>query len=223
MTADELVNHISDQMVLSAPDAKARILKELNIRYRTVTSSIGLVTTRRVEVTQPVTLNSQIVVFTGVEKLDAIFYKVTQNNVTTNNTLDEITNDEMIKERIRSSTPSKFSVFTISPNSVTIKINLVQTTGTPLVLYADGLADASSLSGTASPAFPASFHDILIHGVEADEYKRKEKAQLAADAEQKFESRLSDLRMFIAKSAYMDLHRGKHAKAEDWWDYNRNQ
>lgn len=210
-------------MALTAPDAKARILKELNIRYRHVTSSIGLITSRRVEVFQPVVLNTQMVTFTGIEKIDALFYKVTQNNVTTNKFLDLITDDEMLNERIRSQSPSKYSIFNMNFNSIIVKINMVQTTGTPLVLYAHGLVDASNLSGTASPIFPASFHDILIHGVEADEYKRKRQTPESNDSEQKFENRLSDLRMFIAKSAYQDIHRGKHSKAEDWWDYNRNQ
>lgn len=223
MTCDELVNHIADEMALTAPDAKSRILKELNIRYRHVTSSIGLITSRRVQVSQPVTLNSQMLTFAGIEKIDALFYPVSQNNVTTNKFLDLVTNDEMLNERIRSQSPSKYSVFTTAPNSIVIKINMVQTSGTPLVLFAHGLADASNLSGTASPAFPASYHDILIHGVEADEYKRKRQTQESADSEQKFENRLSDLRMFIAKSAYQDLHRGKHSKSEDWWDFNRNQ
>lgn len=218
---DELVNHIADEMALSAPDAKARILKELNIRYRRITSSIGLITSRRVEVQQNVTQNSNTVTFTGIEKIDSIFYKVSTGPVVQNKTLDLITDDEMVKERMFTAHPTKYSVFTTGPNSVTIKMNCQP--ATVFTLYAHGLVDASNLSGTASPAFPASFHDILIFGVEADEYKRKRQTQEAVASEQQFESRLSDLRMFIAKNAYQDMHRGKHAKSEDWWDYNRNQ
>jgi hypothetical protein len=52
----------------------------------------------------------------------------------------------------------------------------------------------------------------------ADEYRRKEKSDYVKEQEELFEKRLSDLRMFIAKSAYLQNYRGKHAKAEGWWD-----
>lgn len=223
MTADELITTIADELNLSNPEAIARIGKELNIRYRQVTSSIGLVTSRRVEVSQLTTVGDRSVTFTGVERLDTVYYKLTQNSVTKNMILDELTKDEMLDLKPGPGTgfPRQYCVDTYAPTSVSITLDATPT-APAYTLYATGLSDTSALSGTTSPQFPASFHDILIYGVKADEFVRKEKPQLASDAEQKFQNRLSDLRMFIAKSTYLDIHRGKHAKSEDWWDYNRN-
>lgn len=221
MTADEIVNFVADQLNLSAPDAKSRILKELNVRYRQLTSSIGLITTRRAEVSQPMTLNSQFVTFSGVERLDSVFYKTTHNSVVTNKTIDMITDEEMITETLLKSNPSKFSLYNVSPTAITIKVNSIVTTGTPPTLFAHAFVDASTLTGPSQPAFPESFHDILVHGVEADEYRRKHQNDEAQMSEQKYENRLSDLRMFIAKTAWQDIHRGKHTKSTDWWDYSR--
>lgn len=200
----------------------ARIGKELNIRYRQVTSSIGLITSRRVTVARIAVINNRNLTFNGVERLDTVYYTIVgTNNVPKNKILDEITNDEMIDLIPGTGFPRRYCVINYAPNAVTIEVDAIPTNPV-YTLNASGLSGVSTLTGTVSPQFPASFHDILIYGIKADEFIRKEKAQLAADAEQKFEARLSDLRMFIAKSAYLDIHRGKHAKSEDWWDYNRN-
>lgn len=224
MTADEIISVVADELNLSNPEAISRIGKELNIRYKQVTSSIGLITSRRVTVSQSATIGDRTITFTGVERLDTVYYTlVGTNNIPKNKILDEVTNDEMLDLNPGPGTgfPRKYCINTFSPTSVTVTVDAIPTDPV-YTLYASGLAGVGSLTGTASPQFPESFHDILIYGIKADEFIRKEKAQLAADAETKFQNRLSDLRMFIAKSAYSDIHRGKHAKSEDWWDYNRN-
>jgi hypothetical protein len=44
-----------------------------------------------------------------------------------------------------------------------------------------------------------------------------EKYQLAADRENKFQQRLSDMRMFIAKSGYLDIAQGKDKPSQTWY------
>jgi hypothetical protein len=212
MTMNELVEHTADVLGLSAPEAKARINRELNVRYKQVTSAIGMSPTRREEFSKAATIGSSFITFTGAEKLDVV-YRIVDGK---QKPLDELTDDEMRKAPVRDEPPTQFSLYSVAPSSVTVKIDCVPTT--TFTLYASGLADASSLSSTDSPAFPESYHDILVLGVTADELRRKEKDRAADRAEAKFESRLSDLRMFFAKSAYLDIYRGKHAPAEGWWD-----
>jgi len=212
MTLNEMTLHIADSLNLSSPDSKARIGRNVNVRYKRVTSAIGLVTTRREEVSKAATIGDRNITFTGIEKLDTVFRKVGTKNVI----LDELTNDEMLDLDPRDEPPTKFSVFSVAPSSVTIKLDCTPITA--FTLYAHGLADVSTLTGNDSPAFPESFHDILIHGVMADEYRKMEKDQLAREAEGYYEQRLSDLKMFIAKSAYLDIYAGKHSKRDDWWD-----
>ena len=80
---------------------------------------------------------------------------------------------------------------------------------TAFTVYADVIATAATLSGSTEPAFPESYHDILIEGVLMNEYKRSEKLALAQDAKREYESRLSDLRLWMALSPNKDLYQNK--------------
>lgn len=212
MTMNELVAYIAEEISLTSPESRARIGRALNVRYKQVTSAIGMIPTRREVVTKLATIGSQFLTFSGIEKLDVVYRKVGTKNYI----LDELTNDEMLDTTPRDEPPLSYSIFSVAPSSVTIKMDCVPTTA--FMLYTEGLADATTLTGTDSPAFPESFHDVLIHGVCADEYRRKEKPALAKDSAEKYEARLSDLKMFIAKSAYLEIYRGKHRPSEGWWD-----
>jgi hypothetical protein len=212
---NELVEHIAETLSIPSPEAKTRIARELNMRYKQVTTAIGLIPSRREEFSTLATIGSRLIAFTGAEKLDVVFRKVGTQNVI----LGEVTNDEMLDLPLRDEPPTAFSIFNVAPTTITIKIDCTPTTA--FTIYAHGLGDATTLSSNDQPAFPESFHDILVHGVKADEYRRKEKDDKAKEAEAMFMNRLSDLKMFIAKSAYLDIYRGKHAGPEGWWDWNK--
>lgn len=212
MTMNELVAYIADELNLSSPEAKARIERALNLRYKQVTTAIGLNPARREELNKQATIGSRFITFTGAEKLDIVYRKVGTRNIV----LDMLTNDEMTDTVPHDEPPTKYSVYSFTPTTVTLWLDC--TPATAFTLYASGTGDAATLSGTTSPAFPESFHDILVYGVCADEYRRKEKKDLAREAEQTFQQRLSDLRMFVAKTAYLDIYNGKHRKSEGWWD-----
>lgn len=209
-----MVFHIADAMNLQSAETKARIGRNINIRYKRITSSIGLITSRRVEVPEDVTAGSRFVTFSGIEKIDTVFYINDNKNII----LDELTHDEMLATTIRTWPPQAFSVFSTTTNTVTIMLDCEPGVDDDVTLFAHGLADASTLTGTDSPAIPESFHDILIHGAMADEYKRMEKKDYATDCERLFNDRVSDLRLFIAKSGYLTIYPGKHSKPDDWWD-----
>lgn len=206
--------YIADELNLSSPETKARIERALNVRYKQVTSAIGMVGSRREELSKLATTGNQYLTFTGAEKLDAVFRKVGTKNVL----LDQITDDDMLEATLQTSLPTKYSIYSFTPTTVTIRMNCIPVASVPFTLYANGIGDVITLSGTTSPAFPESFHDVLIYGVCADEYRRKEKVAFVKEAEENFARRLSDLKMFIAKSAYLTLYRGKNQPGEGWWD-----
>jgi hypothetical protein len=215
---NELVEYVAADLNTPSQEIKTRIGHELNVRYKQVTSSIGLIPTRRVEREASTTPDDRFVTFADIEKLDAVFRKTSDVDPGANSILlSEVTSDEMEKLSVRDDPPTKFCIHTVDPTSVTIKIDCLPVD--PTTLYASGLANASTLTNNDQPAFPESFHDILIHGVKADEYRRREKFQLAKECEMLFMQRLSDLRMFLAKSAYLDLYRGKNSVSQGWWDY----
>lgn len=215
-TLHELTLEVMDRLNLSSPEAAARIVRELNTRYKRVTSSIGLVTSRRAPITQAATIGNRDVTFSAIEKIDNVYRKVGTKNIL----LDEITFEEMIDADIVTDPPTKYCIVNVLPTSVKIRLNSVPATG--FNLYADGLASALNLAGDDSPAFPESYHDILVYGAMADEYKKMEKFDLAKDSEADFENRLSDLRMFIAKSAFLDIYQGKSQERYGWWDTQKN-
>jgi hypothetical protein len=126
--------------------------------------------------------------------------------------LKQVTPDELYLLPTKSSAPRHWAALGLNAASVDIKVDALNPT-TNTVLAADVMVNLSTLAGHNAPDFPESFHDILIFGAMADEYKRLEKMPFAQDAELNFEKRLSDLRMWIAKSAYLDIVQGKYNKA----------
>lgn len=158
------------------------------------------------------TIGNSQVVFTGIEKVNAIIDKSSGSDVP----LTEISLDSLHVAPSRTEPPKFYAIYSTGTSTVTIQVDCVPTT--TFTLYADGIANLSTISGNQSPAFPESFHDILVFGALADEYRKMEKVPLARDAEGDFERRLSDLRMFIAKSAYIDIYQGTNNTNTKWWN-----
>ena len=86
---------------------------------------------------------------------------------------------------------------------------LVGTRKGAFVLTADVEVNLATLSGVGVPAFAESFHDLLVYGAVAIELEKMEKYELAKAQEARCEGRISELRMFIAKSAYRTMWQGK--------------
>lgn len=116
--------------------------------------------------------------------------------------------------------PRNFSINRTYSTSVDIMVDCIPTT--TFTLYADGLITLSTLAGNQVPAFPESFHDILVFGAMSDEYRKMEKIPLYQASEADYEKRLSDLRMLIAKSAYQDIYQGKSIVNKRWWQQSDN-
>lgn len=211
MIFEELVGEVCERLNLTSDDAKSRVGRDLNTRYRRVTTTIGLQTSRFVQTSKAATIGNRSITFTGVEKLLAVIDKTSGIDVP----LTQITMDEMHITPLRGDPPRKFVVTNMHANTVTIYID--STPATAFTLYADGQASVTTLSGSQTPDFPESFHDILIFGAMADEYRKMDKPQLAMMAEKDYESRLSDLRMWIAKSAYQETYQGRYSGKNFRW------
>jgi hypothetical protein len=200
-------------MNLTSDQSISRVGRNINIRYKRVTSSIGIDTSRQIfDVDVQTVTNDRYLGFTGIEKINFVKDITVENKPVL---LTERTMIEMHNLPLTGGQARNYAVTNYGPNSVTIYVDTtIPETG---FLKADGLEIAETLAGAQSPQFPESFHDILIYGAVADELKKMEKFNLAKDAEMDFERRLSDLRMFIAKTAMLDIYQGKLVNEQNWW------
>lgn len=209
MTFDEIVDEIKGRLNLTSDEATTRIGELVNRRYRKVTTSIGLQTSRRVVIeltvdpTDPGSILPDLEI-EGIEKVLAIRIVSDSGGI---RVLRHLTYDEIKAIPTRTS-PFAFAVKLMEAGQVTITLDGYNTAN-EFELMVEGYISASTLSGTSVPNFPEDFHDVLVEGVMSDELRKMEKPQLAAMAEVNYREILSDLRMFIAKSAYMDMYQGK--------------
>src|SRR5688572_17183851 len=73
MTFLELVNEVTDRLNLTSDQAISRVGREINARYRRVTSSIGLGASRRVyDVAVQTVTDDKYLTFTGIEKIEVV-------------------------------------------------------------------------------------------------------------------------------------------------------
>ena len=227
MTFDDIVRDVAGRLNLTSPEAFGRIGDRVNERYRRVTSSIGMITSRR-QVQEfeidPVTPSSSTsgvdatdlpdLTFSGFEKILRITHEDEDSGgitVLKKMTYDQLDNVNRLTDRL----PRAWADKRMGSHQVTISLDSWSST-TTFTLKVEGYDVADVLADDAEPFLPTDFHDILTEGAMADEYMKMEKPQLSAIREQKYESRLSDLRMFIAKSGYMDTYQGKDRPSQ-WY------
>lgn len=218
MTFDTIVAKVMKRMNLTSSDATTRIGEFVNERYRQATSSIGL---------EPVRLQATTVTFAAgyaglpeitandYDKINRVQLLDTTVTPSTTRTLKEMTYDELTSMPTNNGLPHAYAIKLMAAHSVTYVIDAYPTTAFSLRL--DGYSRLQDASGSAEPIFPEDFHDLLIHGAMADELRKMEKPQLAQTAEGKYDGRVSDLRMFIAKSAYLDIAQGKDKPSVSWY------
>jgi hypothetical protein len=207
MTFDQIVTDIMDRLNLSSSVAQTRIGRAVNRKYRLVTTAIGMDLSRRATTQATVTIGVSDLVFSNTEKI----ISVTNRTSTPYRRLSQVTLDELRQSMpfSTSNSPSKYAESSVHADSVTITLNVIPQTA--FTLYAEVQTAVSDLSGSNEPAFPESYHDVLIEGVMGDELRKMEKPQLATLAQNEFQRILSDLKMWMAKSAFLDVYQGKTA------------
>lgn len=218
MTFDEIVDDVLDRLNLTSLEARERIEGFVNQRYKKVTSSIGLITSRRTvfditcDPTDPDTELPEVVI-TGIQKVMAVRYTGSNASVLV---LKEKTYDEIVNFATNSHTPRAWAVKLMGNGEVRIVLDSFETANS-FVLHIEAYEVAPVLEGTLEPFFPEDFHDILIEGAMSDELRKMEKPQLAQISEANYQQRLSDLRFFIAKSTYLDIVQGKDKPGQLWY------
>ncbi len=197
----ELINEVADRLNLTSDQAMARIGRSVNERYRWMASSIGLQTSVRGTVTATATIGSRFLTF-AAEKLFAVY----DASATPPQMLEETTAEQMRLLPLGTDPARIYAIYRVGSSTVTIWLNAVPTTA--YVLTADIETTLTTLTSGLIPAFPEDFHDLLVYGAMATELDKMEKYDLAAKQEALYEKRLSDLRLFLAKTAYRDLVQG---------------
>ena len=166
-------------------------------------------TSRQAEVSTTVTIGNPSVTFSGVEKLERVWI---ENSAGSPTILEQVMLGEIREiNPPDSDLPTRYTIMRITSNAVTILLNVAPETA--FNIFADGISEVADLSGSTEPVIPESFHDILVEGVLAKEYVKLEKPGLAKISKELYEQRLSDLRMFIAKSGYLIIQQGKNPSA----------
>lgn len=212
MTFTEIVAEICDRLNYSSTEATTRVGKRVNSRYKRATSSIGLSTSRFTEkIPGTAVIGSRVITFNDCEKVLAVIDTSSGTDVP----LEQISVDEMHITPVKDEPPRQYCVLNTRPSTVEIKVDGEATT--TYVLYADGISTAATLAGADEPQFPESYHDILVFGVLADEYRKLEKFTLAKEMEGEYEKRLSDLRMWIAKTSW-EVYQGRYSGVSSSWD-----
>jgi hypothetical protein len=202
LTFTEIVNEIADRLNLTSDDALNRIGRGVNRHYKRITSSVGLVVARRAVVSATASLGSQYLTFSGIEKVISV-YDDSSGSV---RVLPEVTFDQLRNQNATTGSPTCYAIARMGSGSVTVFLDCLAQT--EFELKADGHETASELSGSQEPSFPESFHDILVEAVLGDELRKLEKSDLAAAADVAAQRLLSDLRMWIAKSGYLNIQQG---------------
>lgn len=206
MTFTEGVAEVCARLNLTSAEAITRVGVTFNRVYKKVTTSIGLNVSRHTEVFTTANIGSQFITFDDIEKVNSVVDK----SGGANRFLAEVSLDELEHAAVADSdTPTKYAIYRSNAGSVQIKTNA--NAQTAYQLYAIGFERAAVLSGSQEPAFPESFHDVLVEGTLIEEYLKKEKPELSQLARATYEDRMGDLRIFIAKSPQQSIYAGKQS------------
>ena len=202
MTFDALVAEVLARTRQTSDEAKTRIGRAVNDRYRRVATSLGLATTTRTVATAALVAGDPAVTFAG-EKVLAVFLDGPHARV-----LVEISFETWRQRSVGTTTGIPVAYAVASADAASVTVHLTPTPDTAGPIQADVLAASADLAGAALPALPASFHDILMHGALSDEWMQLKQDDLTRAAETVYQARLADLRYFLAKSATLAIVQG---------------
>jgi hypothetical protein len=203
MTFTEIKTEIKDRLNTVSTTGDTRIGRLINRHYRRITAELGIVPqVRRTPISTTATISSQYVTFSGIEKVERVV--VTLDGEA--KVLPEVLYDEIAKATPTTSDPTMYAVYDVGSGSVQIVMDCFAQTA--FDIRGDGFATISDLSGSDVPAFPASFHDVLVESVLADEYAKDEKPALAKAAQANAERLTSKLRLWLASSMNRVLRQG---------------
>lgn len=213
MTFDEIVARVMKRTNLTSDEAAERVGEEVNDIYREIVSSVSLETSIRSTSTATSVNGSRYVMFGGTGEDDDKVLKLMSVwlpdqpspwNVLASATFDELRNTLPITWP-----PRQYAISRMGPTWVEVFLDAEATDSTS-ELSADIMERSITMSGDDEPNFTEDFHDVLVYGVLAIELDKMEKTARADKAQKNFERRLSDLRYWVSKDAYLRIHQGKN-------------
>ena len=203
MTFATLQTEILDRLGLTSTAATTRIGRAINIRYRSITSAPWLDQYRRTVGSFAMVSASSDITTTSLEKIE----QIVDRNPATDVVLNEVSFEEIAGLTLASAaSPTRWAVKSATATGITIILDILASTTNNLEVR--GLATVSDLSGSSVPVIPESFHNALVYGVLADEYRKMEKGDIADKYEGMFDKRVDELRLFATKTGDYRL-RGK--------------
>jgi hypothetical protein len=203
MTFEQIKKAIKDYCHLQSQEADTRVGEAINRHYRRVTSTCNIDTARFVTRSVSTTTGVRTVTFSNIEKIDRVIDATDSDAI---RMLSEISMQAQRSRQPSAGQPETWALQASGASSVTILLDTVPQE--EYDLQADGWSSLADLQANDEPAFPESFHDILVCAVLAEELLRKEKADLADRMEAKSEKLLSELRYFLVDTADRDTRQG---------------
>jgi len=152
-------------------------------------------TARFTTISQNTAAGTRTITAAEIEKADRVIDATTATSIIV---LEEVSLDYIRTFQTSAGRPTKWAAQNTDADSVVIVFDF-----TPDATYAmrvDGWTTLATLSGSAEPIIPESFHDILTWFVLAEELLRKGKVSEAQAYELKAKELLSDLRFHLADS-----------------------
>jgi hypothetical protein len=192
LTFDEIVTAVCDRADQTSTTSVARIGRSVNALYKRVTVACGLdLTSRIATVNASATIGNRKLTFSGIEKVLRILDA-------DGNPLDQESIDVLERSTPGTAAPCKYGVYRVNASAVTVLLDV--TPQTAFTLCASGLERTTTLSGSQEPAFPESYHFILVEGVLYEELRKKQDWTGAKLAKLESEQGIRDLNLFLETS-----------------------
>lgn len=212
MTFVQLQDRVMGRVIRTSSESRDRVKEFINERLRAVQSNLGLGRLRRGTVSLATTADTATLSTTGLVKV------FTAAIPAENRVLREVSLDSMrMKDPglITTGAPEEYAVK--SAGATLLVLSLWPKPDAVYTLSIDGLLTGTDMSADSDvPAMPEDFHDLLIFGALADEYDHDGDTKLSGRMEAKYQQRVSDLRYFLAKSAYK-RDKGNDYDPYAWW------
>lgn len=203
MTFTEIVTEIEDRLDLTSTDATTRIGRRVNSHYKRLTAELSLAAPlRRVAITANSTIGSANITFTSCEKIERLFDRAQSDEPLTEVSFDELQQNVAVE----SDTPTKYAIERMGATTVLVRFDVEFES--VKAITGDGYTSQATLSGSDVPAFPVTYHDILVHRVLEEELLKLEKPGLARVERDAAKDLMSKLRLWVATSAYLRVRQG---------------
>lgn len=212
MTFVQIQDRVLARATQSSTVARTRVKEYINEILRKIATSTNCARVRSGTVSINTVDGTKTITSTGLVKVQSVTIPA-ENRVLEERSADQIR--LMDPDASQEGLPRYFVVQKFNATTCTLRL-----WPTPDAIYAveiDGVLTGTDLSADADvPGLPEDFHDMLVTGALAKERDHLEKFDLALKGEQEFEQRLSSLKYFLNKSAFL-----RRQDAERPWWYAR--